>query len=261
MIERTVVVSTAAVPTADGMMETFVAHPDGRGPFPVVLIYMDMWGMRDCLRGIARRVAAAGYYCAMPDLYYRNGRVRYAGQERAGPLSFGMLDPERQVALRAAMDGLADEDVMRDTAALFHFIDGGEPARSGARSGPIGVIGFCMGGRHAFCAAGRFASRVKAAACLHGAYLIKPGPDSPHQLAFEAEGEIYCGHAERDQYAPADVVERLDGHFSGARVRYHYALHRGAQHAYAIPDRDAYDEKAAGRDWQEILAMFKRQLP
>jgi len=245
-----------AVPTADGTMETFVVHPDGHGPFPAVLIYMDMWGMRECLRGIARRVAAAGYYCVMPDLYYRIGRVRYAEQERAGPLSFGMLDPERQVALRAAMDGLADEDVMRDTAALLGFIDGDEHARGGA----MGVIGFCMGGRHAFYAAGRFASRVKATACIHGTDLIKPGPGSPHRIALEADGEIYCGHAERDQYAPADVAAQLDGSFSGARVRYYYALHRGAQHAYAIPDRDAYDERAASQDWQHILAMFKRQL-
>ena len=250
---------TVAVPTADGTMETFIAHPDTQQPFPAVLIYMDMWGMRECLRGIARRVAAAGYYCAMPDLYYRNGRVRYAGHEITGRrLSFDMLEPARQTLLRTSMDGLADEMVMSDTADLLRFIDRDRP--QSVLGGAVGAIGFCMGGRHAFCAAGRFRQRVRAAACIHGTDLIKAGPDSPHRLALEATGDIYCGHAELDKYASPDVVEKLDESFAGSGGRYRYFLHQGAQHGYAIPDRDVYDERAASRDWQEILSMFKRQL-
>ena len=117
-----------------------------------------------------------------------------------------------------------------------------------------------MGGRHAFCVAGRFRDRVKATARIHGTALIKQGADSPHLMARAGSGEIYCGHAQRDKYAPADVVEKLDRGFAGAGVRYHYALHRGAEHAYAIPDREVYDDRAANHDWREIFAMFGRQL-
>jgi carboxymethylenebutenolidase len=253
MLERTLLVSTT-----DGTMETFIVQPSAQRNSPVVLMYMDMWGMRECLRGIARRVAAAGYYCAMPDLYYRRGHVRYAEHELKGPLSFEMLEPARRKLLRATMEGLTDEMVLRDTAELLRSIDldRGSPASDAA----IGVIGFCMGGRHAFCAAGRFRQRVKATACIHGTDLIKAGPDSPHRLARENEGEIYCGHAERDKYAPPDVVEKLEQNFAASPARYRYVLHHGAQHAYAIPDRDVYDERAASRDWEEILSMFKRRL-
>jgi carboxymethylenebutenolidase len=45
-------------------METFVVHPDGTGPFPAVVMFQNVGGLSEILRGMARRVAAAGYYCA-----------------------------------------------------------------------------------------------------------------------------------------------------------------------------------------------------
>src|SRR6266511_5816578 len=62
------------IKTADGMMETFTTHPEEHGPFPTVIIYMDIWGVREELYAIARRVGTVGYYCMVPDFYYRNGK-------------------------------------------------------------------------------------------------------------------------------------------------------------------------------------------
>jgi carboxymethylenebutenolidase len=62
------------IKTAKGVMEAFVTHPEGNGPFPAVLFYMDIWGVREELYDIARRVGIVGYYCMVPDFYYRNGR-------------------------------------------------------------------------------------------------------------------------------------------------------------------------------------------
>jgi carboxymethylenebutenolidase len=59
------------VTTPDGTVETFITHPEEHGPFPVVLIYMDVWGVREELYDIARRVGTVGYYCMVPDFYYR----------------------------------------------------------------------------------------------------------------------------------------------------------------------------------------------
>jgi len=67
---------TVAIPTQAGQMETFITHPNEGGPFPAVVIYMDFWGVREELFDIARRVGTVGYCCMLPDLYYRQGRVR-----------------------------------------------------------------------------------------------------------------------------------------------------------------------------------------
>src|SRR5262245_50678640 len=100
MIEHTFHLSRPA-----GEMEVFVAHPAGAGVSPAVLLYMDMWGIRATLLDVARGIAAAGYYCVLPDLYYRRGKVRYAARDIAGlKLAFADLEPDRRTALRAAMD-------------------------------------------------------------------------------------------------------------------------------------------------------------
>jgi carboxymethylenebutenolidase len=61
------------IKTADGMMEAFVTYPEGDRPFPAVIIYMDIWGVREELYDIARRVGTVGYACLVPDFYYRHG--------------------------------------------------------------------------------------------------------------------------------------------------------------------------------------------
>ncbi len=252
MIEQTLQLRVPAVE-----METFVVHPSGGGRFPPVILFMDMWGIRTALTDIARSIAAAGYCCILPDFYYRNGKVRYAARDVVGrPLAFTDLEPERQIALRAAMDGLNNAMVIEDTALLLDFMRSSEPVRPG----PVGAVGYCMGGRHALCVAGTFPQHFKATACLHGAGLVSTAEDSPHLIARRADGEIYCGHAELDKYAPPDVVERMDKALSGCQVRYQGRVHAGAQHAYAMPDRDVFDPQATERDWDAILAMFRRQL-
>ena len=40
-----------------------------------------------------------------------------------------------------------------------------------------------------------------------------------------------------------------------------HAIHKGAVHGYALPDRDIFDKHAAERDWELIFAMFHRQIP
>ena len=66
-----------AVPTADGQMETFITHPEQDGPFPAVVLFMDVWGIREELYDIARRIGTVGYCAVVPDFYYRQGRVRH----------------------------------------------------------------------------------------------------------------------------------------------------------------------------------------
>jgi carboxymethylenebutenolidase len=59
------------IKTGEGVMEAFVTRPEENGPFPAVIIYMDIWGVREELYDIARRVGTVGYYCMVPDFYYR----------------------------------------------------------------------------------------------------------------------------------------------------------------------------------------------
>ena len=87
------------IETPSGRMETLVTHPEQDGPFPPVIIYMDIWGVREELFEIARRVGTVGYYCMVPDFYYRQGRVRHEFRDAQNRMiSLHALDDERRQA-------------------------------------------------------------------------------------------------------------------------------------------------------------------
>jgi carboxymethylenebutenolidase len=246
------------IETPSGRMETFVTHPEQDGPFPAVIVYMDIWGVREELFEIARRVGTAGYYCLVPDFYYRQGRVRHEFRDAQNRMiSLHALDEARRQQVVAPGRRLSNQMVVDDTGVILDFLRRGEPVRRGG----IGAIGYCMGGRHVLCAAGHFPEHVTASASLHGTSLISDALDSPHLLAQRFRGELYCGFAETDPYAPLSMVRELEELLRPCPVVYRHAIHRGALHGYALPNRDIFHPQAAARDWELIFAMFHRQIP
>ena len=246
------------IETPSGRMETFVTHPEQGEPFPAVIIYMDIWGVRDELFEIARRVGTVGYYCVVPDFYYRQGKVRHEFRDAQNRMiSLHALDEERKQRVTAPGRRLSNQMVVDDTGAILEFVGRGEPVRPGG----VGAIGYCMGGRHVLCVAGHFPEHVRASASLHGTSLISDAADSPHRLVKQFRGELYCGFAETDPYAPPSMVKELEELLRPCPVAYHYAIHPGAQHGYALPNRDIFHPHGAARDWEQIFAMFHRQIP
>jgi carboxymethylenebutenolidase len=247
------------IPTAAGRMETFITHPEQDGPFPPVVFYMDIWGVREELYDLARRVATVGYYCMVPDFYYRQGKIRSTYiNDKGERISLSRLSKEEQDKALAPARKLDDAMVIEDSGAILKFLDNG---REPAKTGVVGSIGYCMGGRHVMQVAVQYPDRFKASASLHGTTLISDRPDSPHLGVAKLRGELYCGFAEFDHYAPLPMVKQLDDLLKPCPVKYAHQIHKGAEHGYALPDRDIFDKKAAERDWELIFAMFHRQLP
>jgi carboxymethylenebutenolidase len=245
------------VPAADGQMETFITHPEQDGPFAAVVLYMDVWGIREELHDIARRIATVGYYCAVPDFYYRQGRVRHAFRDSDNRMiSLAKLPEADRQMVSAAGAKLSDTMVVADTGALLKFLGNGEPVRPGA----MGSVGYCMGGRHVMSVAAAYPDRFRASAGLHPTSLISDRPDSPHRFADRLRGEFYCGFAEADHYAPLSMIRELGALLHGCPVKYHHEIHAGAVHGYALPDRDIHHKAGANRDWELIFTMYRRQL-
>ncbi len=245
------------IATPDGKMETFITHPEQDGPFAPVVLFMDVWGIREELFDIARRIATVGYLCAVPDFYYRQGRVRHEFRDQNNRMiSLHALPEADRQRVVAPLSKLTDTMVVADTAALLRFFD----THRAVRPGPVGSIGYCMGGRHVMSVAAAYPERFRAAAGLHPTSLISDRPDSPHLVADRLRGEFYCGFAETDAYAPLSMIEELAALLAPCPVRYHHEIHKGAVHGYALPDRDIHHKVGANRDWELIFAMFRRQL-
>jgi carboxymethylenebutenolidase len=249
---------TLNVTTQDGVMPTFVTYPEREGDFPAIVLYMDVWGLREELFDVARRIATVGYYCAVPDLYYRFGEnVHHEFRDANGRMmSLEILDDARKSRVRAPMFNLSDTMVVDDTGALIDCFNKGEPVRAGA----MGAVGYCMGGRHVFRVAGSFPDRFKGCASLHGTRLVTEGSDSPHLTAARAQGEVYCGYAEHDPFAPLPHIQVIADILKASQAKHSYVLHKGAHHGYALPDRDIHDKQAANRDWERMFEMWRRQM-
>lgn len=252
MLERTV-----EVPTPDGAMEVFITHPEAGGPFPPVVVYMDIWGVRDQLRDIARRIACVGYVAVLPNLYYRMGGEHFDYRNPDGTTtSLKDLPEAEQQKLQDYRTHLSDAMAIADTGALMDFLAGDDAVKPG----PAGSVGYCMGGRHVLRVAGAFPETFVASASLHPTRLVTDDPDAPYRDAPKVRGAYYSGFGELDHYTPPEVIAEVEAAFAGQRADYTQLVHAGAAHGYAIADRDVYDPAAAYRDWERMFAMYDRML-
>jgi carboxymethylenebutenolidase len=247
MIEQTVDIATK-----HGATTTFIVHPERDGAHPVVLFFMDAPAIREELRDMARRIAAAGYYVMLPNLYYRSGVMELKDLQPP---------PPDQEAWRARMfelmGSLTIPLVMADGDALLDYADR-DPAAS---NGKIATLGYCMSGQYAINFAARYPDRVAAAASIYGVQLVTDKADSPHLVAETAKGELYFACAEHDSYAPLEMVQALDQTVKTKNLNAEVELYAGVHHGFAFPERGAvYDKAAAERHWERLFALWKRRL-
>ena len=252
----TPVTSSLLVQTPSGSMDCFVARP-AEGKFPLVVLLMDIWGLREELFEIARRVAGEGYFCVLPNLFYRHGKLRFEHRTPDGKaMSFDKLPPDIREPMRAYAHQTVRATVREDVAAIL------TAAKSWPVSeGPAASIGFCMGGRAAFYVGQEFPQRFRANASLHGTQLATDKPFSAHTKISTMRGEMYCSYGELDDQASPAVLDTLKRLFQdNPNIEYRAVIHAGARHGYSMPDRDVYDHAATEQDWQQIFAMLQRQL-
>jgi carboxymethylenebutenolidase len=57
------------------------------------------------------------------------------------------------------------------------------------------------------------------------------------------------------------MIEELGALMAPCPVIYQHKVHMGAEHGYALPDRDIYNKQAANRDWEMIFDIYRRQIP
>ena len=114
---------------------------------------------------------------------------------------------------------------------------------------------------HVVNAAAQFPERVAAAASIYGVSLVTESPDSPHLMAQRSKAEFYFACAEKDRWAPLEMVERLSQELWAAKVNAEVEIYPGVDHGFAFPQRaPIYDKPAAERHWERLHALFRRNL-
>jgi len=236
--------------TRDGACPAYVYRPDGNGPWPGVLIFMDGLGIRPAMLDIGERLATHGYFALLPDLYYRSGPYEPMNARTV------FTDPEqRKVLMDKFMSLATPANIMSDTKAFLDYLD----AHRDVKKGGIGTTGYCMGGLMSLTAAGTYPDRIVAAASYHGGRLATDAPDSPHRLAPNMKARVYVAGAIEDQSFPDDMKARLEQALTDAGVA-HTVETYPAKHGWVLRDTPVYDPVAAERHWQTLVALFGAEL-
>ncbi|MGI4808504.1 MAG: dienelactone hydrolase family protein [Janthinobacterium lividum] len=239
-----------SIQAQEGDCRSWVFTPNGQGPWPAVIFYMDGLAIRPALLDMAERLASSGYLVLLPDLFYR-----------VGP--YALLDPKAVFAsgdVRKAIGHLLGSTDNRrasaDTAAFLAYLDG----RSDVAGDKVGATGYCMGGAIALTAAGTYPDRIAAAASFHGGNLATDDALSPHHLAPAMTARIYVAGADQDKFYPPEMAERLQTALTSAGVNHHCEVYAGALHGWTMTDFPVYDEPAAERHWNALLALLKNTM-
>ncbi len=82
--------------------------------------------------------------------------------------------------------------------------------------------------------------------------------NSPHLIAKRSPAEFYFACAERDHWAPQEMVDSLIRDLKGANGE--VEQYPGTDHGFAFPQRPAYNKLSAEQHWERVLSLFARTL-
>ena len=145
-------------------------------------------------------------------------------------------------------------------AGPYEPLDPKEVFASGDAGTKVGTTGYCMGGARSLTAAGTYPARIAAAASFHGGNLATDSDLSPHLLAASIAARVYVAGADQDNSYPPEMAARLDQALSDAGVDHRCEVYPDALHGWTMADFPVYNEAAAERHWDELVALFADTL-
>ena len=213
-------------------VQGYLAEPTAANA-PAIVVIQEWWGLNDQIKGVADRLATAGFQALVPDLYRGKATVE---EEEAHHL----------------MTGLDFGDAAsQDIRGAVQFLK--------ARAPKVGLTGFCMGGALTLLAAG--SPELDAAVVWYGC------PPLDYVDASNIKIPLQGHWATQDQFFKIETVDGLEAKLTAAGVDYEFHRYL-AHHAFANetavgPHRLAatqYDPVWAQQAWDRTLRFFGKHL-
>ncbi len=227
------------IPVADGEIPAYRAQPAKGGPFPVIIVVEEIFGVHEHIKDITRRFAKLGYLAIAPELYARLGNIT------------AMTDIHEVIA---TVNKAPDTTTLADLDATVAWV-----GKNGGDTAKLGITGFCRGGRTVWLYAAHNPA-LKAGVAWYGSLSGPKTPEMPsHPLDFAANVKppvlgLYAG---RDQGIPADQVEAMKAALKAAGNKSEFVIYPDAQHGFNADYRPSYDPQAAADGWKRAIAWFK----
>lgn len=239
------------IPTADGVAPGSLHTPEGPGPWPGVVLFVDAFGLREVMREMGDRLASYGYVVLIPDVFYREGDWAPFDPKTA------FTDEAERTRLWGLIGSLTNDRIISDAGAYADFL----LARPEVSGQAIGTTGYCMGGRMSMVAAGGIGDKIAAAAGFHAAGIAVPGdPNSPHLAADRIRAAIYVGGSIEDAGFTEEMAQLLRDSLAANGVEHTVEFYPG-HHGFAVRDNAPYDPALEERHWAALRELYAAHLP
>ena len=225
---------TTRYETIDGQLEAYCAIPES-GSGPGMLLFQEIFGINDNIRGLCDKLAGEGYVTLAPDMFWR-------------------IEPRFE---RKDESGFADAIAMVQKLDFEKAIDDIKATHAHLKAmpectGKVGATGFCLGGALAFAAATQ--SKVDASVPYYGS-AINDMLDQADQL--DCPTMFHYGN--NDPFIPEEKIAEVEAAVAG---KPNVVFHRyDAGHAFSNWDAPSmYDEAAAELAWSRTLDFLATHL-
>jgi carboxymethylenebutenolidase len=202
------------------------ADPQGT-PKGGMVVVQEIFGVNHHIRNVCDRLAAAGYVATAPALFDRFVRDFECG-----------YTPDEVANARKYLGNLDWDAMIRDVTAAVGDVKS---------AGPVGIVGFCMGGSVAFLASARV-SGLSAAVSFYGGQIIRfadEKPKCPLQMHF----------GEKDAHIPLTDVETIRKKQPQAEIHLY-----PAEHGFYCDERGSFHDPSAKLAWQRTLDFLGKHL-
>ena len=228
------------IPVADGEMPGYASKPNGAGPFPIVLVNEEIFGVHEHIKDLCRRLAKAGYLAVAPEIYARQGDLSK------------MTDVQQIVSQVIAKKPDAEMLSDLDAAVAWAGKNGGDLSR-------LGVTGFCRGGRNTWFYDAH-STQVKAAVAWYGPIKGAPSDIQPMNaidLAADIHAPLLGLYGGLDTSIQVDDVEAAAAKARAAGKVVEIKVYPDAPHGFNADYRPSYKKADAEDGWARMLAWFK----
>jgi carboxymethylenebutenolidase len=217
-------------------MEAYVSMPEGKGPFPGIIVFQEAFGVNQHMRHVTDRIAKEGYVAIAPQLFHRT-----AGNAEFGYGDFSMVMPHFQA--------ITEEGLSTDIKACYDWLKG----QAEVVHDKLGTIGFCLGGRVSFLAN----TILPFSACVS---YYGGGLHTIADKAVDVKAPQLFFWGGLDKHILPEHVETVVNAMQKAEKPYINVVISYADHAFSCDDRPNYNADAAAEAWAMSMVFFKNKL-
>jgi carboxymethylenebutenolidase len=217
--------------SGDETVHAILYTPEGKGPFPGIVVIHEWWGLNDWVKGQASKLADQGYAALAIDLY--RGKVATTPEEA-----------------HEIMRGVPEDRAKRDLEAAFQFL----AAQPNVKPNRIGAIGWCMGGGYALDLALE-EPRLAADVINYGAM-----PTDPAAIS-KINAPMIGFFGALDRGITPDDVKQFGAAMDKLGKKIDVTIYPDAGHAFENPNnKDGYRAADAADAWSKTVVFLASTL-